>query len=109
MEITGKPPLFVPPTSQVYKDEAHEPEGPQPDPSRTNDDTVDLSTHANEIREMVHKVNAMPDVREDKMAEMKKRIASGTYRILNDRIASHLVGETMENNAILNHIDAVDD
>lgn len=55
------------------------------------------------------KVNALPDVREEKVAELKRRIASGTYKIMNEKAASHMIGEAVENNAILNRIDTLDD
>ncbi|MBC7384625.1 MAG: flagellar biosynthesis anti-sigma factor FlgM [Cryobacterium sp.] len=37
--------------------------------------------------------SAVSDIREDKIAELKKRIASGDYQIDNDAIADKMIGE----------------
>lgn len=36
---------------------------------------------------------ATPDVREDRIAELKKRIAAGDYKIDSDKIAEKMIGE----------------
>ena len=109
MEIPEKPPLFAPQTNTLFKDDAHGVAASEPDGSRTENDTVDLSADANQIREMVNKVNNLSDVRAQKVAELKHRIASGTYQILNEKVASRLIGETVENNTLINHMDTLDD
>ena len=108
MEITGKAPLFAPQTQTHFFDDAQGSVASQPDNPRDKD-TVELSTNANEISEMVKKINEMSDIRAEKVAELKRRIESGAYTIMTDKAASHLIGETVENNAILNRIDALDD
>lgn len=105
MEIPGKPPWFAPRAQNFFKDDSQAVRSSAPSGVRVENDTVDLSSNANEIREMVHTVNNLPDMREEKVAEMKRRIASGTYRIMSEQVASHLIGETIENNNILNHLD----
>jgi flagellar biosynthesis anti-sigma factor FlgM len=109
LEINGKAPLFTPPPATPIKDDTRGAMASPTDTTPKDQDTVDLSTNANEISEMVQKINDFPDVREEKVAELKRRIASGTYRIMNEQAASRLIGETVENNAILNHIDTLDD
>jgi len=43
-----------------------------------------------------HKIAAStPDVREDKVAELKKRIADGNYRVDADKVADRMVDEHM--------------
>jgi len=108
MEIGVKPPVFAPsPHAQSMN---HAQNGVNLKPDELGDkDTVDLSANANEIRKMVQKINELPDVREDKVAELKRRIADGTYKILNEKAATHLIEEAMENNTILNRIDTTDD
>ena len=106
MKIPAKPPLSAPQVQNFFKDDSQAAASSAPSGARVENDTVDLSSNANEIREMVHTVNNLPDVREEKVAEMKRRIASGTYRIISEQVASHLIGETIENNDILNHIDS---
>lgn len=109
MEISGKTHLLVPQANTLATDDAYGTGASESSASHADKDIVNLSANANEIREMVHKVNHLPDVREDKVAELKRRIASGTYRIMNERVASRLIGEAMQNNAVLNHIDSHDD
>jgi negative regulator of flagellin synthesis FlgM len=106
MKISGKPPLFAPQAQKFFKEDSQAVPSSAPSGVRVENDTVDLSSNANEIREKVHTVNNLPDVREEKVAEMKRRIASGTYRIISEQVASHLIGETIENNDILSHIDS---
>lgn len=108
MEITGKPPLSAPQPQTQYFDDARDGVASQPDNSRDKD-TVELSASATEIKDMVRKINDLPDVRAEKVEALKRRIASGTYTIMNEKAASHLIGETVENNAILDRIDAADD
>jgi negative regulator of flagellin synthesis FlgM len=109
MEISGKPPLlFAPSTLTHFIDDVQGGVASKTDESHDKD-TIDLSTNANEKKEMVKKVNQLPDVREEKVAELKRRIESGTYAIMSEKTASHLIGEAVENNAILNRIDDNDD
>jgi negative regulator of flagellin synthesis FlgM len=105
MEIPGKPPLLAPQVHNLIKEDSQGVEPSALGGTRVENDTVDLSANANEIRKMVHTVNSLPEVREEKVAELKHRIASGTYRIMSEQVASHLIGETKENNDILDHID----
>lgn len=111
MEINGKPPIYTSTPHTQSNNDAQGGVASKSDEFRDKDtkDTVDLSSDANEIKEMVKKVNDLPDVRTDKVAEMKRRIAAGTYEIMNEKAASHLIGEAVENNAILNRIDPRDD
>jgi len=109
MEIPGKPPISSPQVHNRIKDALPDVLSSNHSGSRVENDTVDLSANANKIREMVHTANNLPDVRAEKVAALKRRIEAGTYRIMNQEVASHLIGETMENNAILNHIEKTDD
>ncbi len=109
MEISGKPPLFSLQTPNLYKDDALPVDVTASGRPSIENDTVDLSVNTNEIHKMVRKVNEMPDVRRDRIEALKQRISSGTYRIKSEKIASQLIGETLENNTILSQLDAKED
>ena len=54
-------------------------------------DRVTLSPQARELCDARRALEAVPDVREDMVAELKARIASGTYRIDAEAIADRMV------------------
>lgn len=110
MEISGKTHVVFGQANTLAKDDASRGSvAPTDSGPHAKKDTVALSAKANQIRKLVHTANSLPEVREDKVAEMKRRIASGTYRIMHEKVASQLIGEAMENNEILNHIDDLDE
>lgn len=54
-------------------------------------DRVSLSPQARELIEARRALEAIPDVREDKVAEIRERIAAGTYRIDAEAIADKMI------------------
>ena len=48
---------------------------------------VELSTRSREMHQALDAANASPDVRADKVAEAKQRIAQGTYTVNADVVA----------------------
>lgn len=56
-------------------------------------DRISLSGRAREIRDLVDAVNALPDVRLDKVAAVRKAIESGTYRVDASKIAQKMIDE----------------
>ena len=61
------------------------------------EDKVQISAHAREILEAQQASKAIPDVREDKVAEAKNKIETGTYRVDGDKIAVNMINESLEN------------
>ncbi len=51
------------------------------------------SGHALEVRELVDAVRALPDVRHDKVAALKKAIESGTYVVDAAKVAQKMIDE----------------
>ena len=47
----------------------------------------------------------MSETRVDRVMELKRRLAQGTYRVMGDRIAVKMIDESLENDNVLNHID----
>jgi len=56
---------------------------------------VDLSSRAKDIRQIKQLLNQTPEVREDKISELKRQIESGKYTIQSDQIAEKIVGESL--------------
>ena len=68
-------------------------------------DTVVISDAAKRIQEARAKLDEIPDVREDKVAELKNQIQNGTYQIDADKAAEKLLKEQLGNAAIEDKLD----
>jgi negative regulator of flagellin synthesis FlgM len=53
----------------------------------------EISAKAKEFSKAKEVANKAPDVREDKISELKKKIAAGTYQVSADAIADKMVDE----------------
>ncbi|MGD9331284.1 MAG: flagellar biosynthesis anti-sigma factor FlgM [Desulfobacterales bacterium] len=60
-----------------------------------NDDRVTLSPKARELLEAQRILAATPDIREEKVAAIKARIADGRYRIDSERVAARMIQEAL--------------
>ena len=60
-----------------------------------SEDKVALSPAAKEIQEAKKILDALPDVREDKVAEIKGQIEAGTYTIDGEKIAFKMIRESI--------------
>ena len=60
-------------------------------------DRVELSPAAKEIRQAKMDMDSIPDVREEKVAEIKARIDNGTYTLDEEKIASKIIKEALLN------------
>lgn len=67
-------------------------------------DTVRLTDNGREYRDAIQQARMLPDVRMDRVNQLKQRLAEGTYCVEGKRIAANLMDETVENNAALKHI-----
>ncbi len=72
--------------TEVYKDAA----GTAAGSAKT-----DISAKGRELATARSVATSTPDVREDRVAELKKRIAEGKYEVDSNRIADKLVNEHM--------------
>lgn len=59
------------------------------------EEKVDLSTLAKDIQQAKKALSEVPDVREDKVQEIKNRIEKGTYNVSGEAIAGKMVGESI--------------
>jgi len=108
MEIPEKGPLLAHATGRRPT------EGPQQSPqadldgipsSNTKRDTVRLTDRGRELNSVVDQARSLPDVRLDRVMQLKQQLAQGTYRVEGNRIAVNMIDESIENNNVLKHID----
>ena len=62
-----------------------------PQSVRSSSDTVEISDRSRELARARQAVDAAPDVRADKVAEIKKRIEDGTYTVSPHLLAQKLL------------------
>ena len=72
-----------------------------------NNDRVELSEKAMALRFANNAVKLVPDIREEKVGTIKHQVIAGTYEIRGKKIAVNMLKESMENNEVLNTIDAM--
>jgi negative regulator of flagellin synthesis FlgM len=60
-----------------------------------SDDKVELSSGALNLKEMQAKAMSLPDVRTERVEQIKLKIDNGTYRISHEKIAEQLIDEAM--------------
>jgi len=65
--------------------------------SATKTDTVVISDAAKRIQEARAKLDDIPDVREEKVADLRNRIQNGTYQADADKTAEKLLKEQLGN------------
>lgn len=64
--------------------------GPAPVP----EEKVSLSSAAREIQQAEKALRELPEVRQEKINELKKQIAAGNYDVRGDKIAEKLLSES---------------
>jgi negative regulator of flagellin synthesis FlgM len=66
-------------------------------PQGLKTDTVVISDTAKRIQEAQKQIQTIPDVRADKVAELRTQIENGTYEIKPDAIAGNMIKESLMN------------
>ena len=64
-------------------------------PAAQTGDRVSLSPQARELMKAQQVMANLPDIREDKVAELKARIDGGRYRIDSEGIAARMIREAL--------------
>jgi negative regulator of flagellin synthesis FlgM len=59
------------------------------------EEKVDLSTQARDIQQAKNALSSLPDVREQKVAEIKSQVEKGAYNVSGEKIAGKMVGEAI--------------
>ena len=60
-------------------------------------DTVNISDAAKEIQEVRKELDNVPDVRADKVEQLKNQIENGTYEIKSEEIAEKMLRDSLLN------------
>ncbi len=68
--------------------------------SAAKTDTVVISDAAKRIQEVRSQLDAISDVDEEKVAQLKKEIENGTYEINADKIAGKMISEGLINEGV---------
>jgi flagellar biosynthesis anti-sigma factor FlgM len=107
MEIESKPPasdaeVHVKKTQAKEKKEIASKQSSQ---ASLAEDKVVLSPKAKQIGEAKRLLNAVPEIREEKVARIKKKIKNGTYRIDGKEVAAKMIKETFLNEVLLEKPD----
>jgi negative regulator of flagellin synthesis FlgM len=74
--------------------------------SAAKTDTVVISDAAKRIQETRAKLDEVPDVREEKVAELRNQIQNGTYQVDAQKTAEKLLKEQLGNAAIQDKLEA---
>jgi negative regulator of flagellin synthesis FlgM len=98
MEITPKDSVNIEAyVNQVQDKDKVDAAAEQKEQQQAKADTVALSSAAKDIQEAQKQLEAIPDVREDKVAQLKEQIENGTYEIDADKIADKMLKDALLN------------
>jgi negative regulator of flagellin synthesis FlgM len=83
--------------NQVHDKNNGESAAEKADNTAAKTDTVVISDAAKRIQEALAQLDEIPDVREDKVADLRKQIQNGTYEINPEKTAEKLLKEHLFN------------
>ena len=63
--------------------------------SAAPEEKVNLSTKARDIQQLQNAVNRLPDVREEKVRDLKDQVDKGTYAVNGQKIAEKMVSDSL--------------
>ena len=69
----------------------------KPEKTAVKADTVVISDAAKRVQEARRQLDDIPDVREDKVSQLRSQIQNGTYEINADKIAGKMIKEGLLN------------
>lgn len=86
--------------NQVHeKNKVDAPEN-KPEKAAVKSDTVVISDAARRVQEARRQLDEIPDVREDKVAQLRNQVQNGTYEIDAEKIAGKMIKEGLLNDAL---------
>ena len=92
-EISRQLPKTTQNTSEDVKEKSPSDEQKVEEKDRSGQDTiVNLSPTLKEAQTVREIITSEPEIREDKVAELKEKIESGKYKVDHDAVADKLVG-----------------
>ena len=77
-------------TTSVGQDDKARPQA-QPTPEQASGDRVELSEKSKQIARVRDLAESAPDIRRDKVEEIKAKLAAGTYQVNAEEIADKLL------------------
>jgi len=86
--------------NQVHDKNKVDPSENKSDKTAAKTDTVVISDAAKRIQEVRSQLDAVPDVDEEKVAQLKKEIEAGTYQRGADEIAGKMIREGLINDGV---------
>jgi negative regulator of flagellin synthesis FlgM len=72
----------------------------KPEKAAIHADTVVISDAAKRVQEARKQLDDIPDVREDKVSQLRNQIQNGTYEINAEKIAGKMLKEALLNDAL---------
>ena len=72
----------------------------KPQTMSAKSDTVVISDAARRIQDTRRQLDEIPDVREDKVAQLRNQIQNGSYEIDAEKIAGNMIKEGLLNDAL---------
>ncbi|WP_319525261.1 flagellar biosynthesis anti-sigma factor FlgM [uncultured Desulfosarcina sp.] len=108
MEIPENGALLPHPAEEISVDGPQQPsqtEGREQNSSQGHTDAVRLTEKGLAFSEAFGKARSLAETRVDRVLELKRQLAQGTYRVMGDRIAVNMIDESLENDSVLKHID----
>jgi negative regulator of flagellin synthesis FlgM len=101
MEITPKDSVNIEAyVNQVQDKDKVDATSEQPEKQQTKADTVVLSDTAKKVQEAQKQIETIPDVREDKVAQLKEQVENGTYEMDEEKIAGKIIKDSLLNDLI---------
>jgi len=98
MEITPKDTVNIESyVNQVQDKDKIDAPSEQPEKQHAKADTVVLSDMAKTVQEAQTQLKSIPDVREDKVAELREQVENGTYEIDAEKIADKMLRDSLLN------------
>jgi negative regulator of flagellin synthesis FlgM len=93
MEIYGTNPLVVSKNNVQRLEVSQQSERTQKSGGELSDsDRLELSVRSQEISHLNELIRSTPDIREDKVEQVRKELESGTYNVKAEKIAEKLIG-----------------
>jgi len=101
MEITPKDSVNIEAyVNQVQDKDKVDATSEQPEKQQTKADTVVLSDTAKKVQEAQKQLEAIPDVREDKVAQLKEQIENKTYKMDEEETAGKMIKDALLNDLL---------
>ncbi len=98
MEITPKDSVNIETyVNQVQEKDKVDAASEQPEKQQAKADTVELSDTGKRIQEAHKQLESIPDIREEKVAQLKEQVENGTYEVDAEKVADIMLKEALLN------------